>query len=79
VVDPILEALTGMEADRSQSPLPDLTETYGVIRLSIGQGKQETVRIGQQIGDNRLCRSEAGGPPFLLAAAEIDGLVSAMK
>ena len=79
VVDPILEVLTGMEADRSQSPLPDLTENYGVIRLSIGQGRQETVRIGQQINDNRLCRAEAGGPPFLLAVSEIDGLVSAMK
>lgn len=78
-VEPILGVLTAMEADRSVAPLPDLTENYGVIRLGIGEGRQEVVRVGQIQGESRVCRSDAGGPPFLVAVSELDGLVTAMK
>lgn len=77
-VDGFLDALEATKADRSQSGLPALTDSWGRITLNLGQGAQSVFLIGQLQGDVRLVREQAGGPVFTVKQADLDALASTM-
>jgi hypothetical protein len=77
-VDGFLEALEATAADRKQADLPALTDSWGKITISLGEGAQSVFLIGQAQGESRLVREQAGGPVFLVKQADLDKLAAAL-
>lgn len=78
-VDAFLEVLEGAAVDRSKADLPAPAESWGTLRIKLGEEKQAVIYIGQQVGDQRVAREEAGGPVFGIAISTLDALAAAMK
>jgi hypothetical protein len=77
-LDPFLEQLEAFSADRSQSGLPALSESWGKISLSLGEGETELIQLGQLVGEMRLARDAGGGPVFQIKQADLDSLISSL-
>lgn len=75
----LLEALRAVRVDRRLPAEAPTGEPWGVLRLKQDAGG-EAVRIHQALADgSRVAIDEAGGPPFLVPAAELDRLREALS
>lgn len=69
IVEGLLTAVGGAVADRTAT-VPAIAVPWGKIILSEGDDRKESVVIGETVGDNRIVKDDAGGPPFTVKATD---------
>lgn len=77
---PTLEAIEAARVDRRTPAEAPQGPPWGWIKLSEGTARAESLSLYQATADGgRVAQDDAGGAPFLLPAAEIQRLSSAME
>lgn len=76
-VDPLLDALEQVPADRAATGVAAPSGAWGRVVLAEGDTRRETVELGPAGADGtHPARDLAGGPPFLVKAADLQPLLA---
>ncbi len=78
MVEGLLAAIGGTAADRSSPVVGGVAAPWGKIILSEGAARAESVVFGDVMGDSRVVTDAAGGPPFLVQAADLSALAATL-